>query len=51
MNKIPINLLPDEIFNNLILTDASHPDKQYTLGVDNGKLQLILIETDNGGDA
>lgn len=43
--KIPISLLPDEIFHNLVLTDASYPDKQYTLGVDNGKLQLILIET------
>lgn len=49
--KIPIHILPNEILNNLVLTDASHPDKQYTLGVDNGKLQLILIETDSGGDA
>lgn len=49
--KIPMHLLPDEIFHNVVLTDASHPDKQYILGVDNGKLQLILIETDSGGDA
>jgi hypothetical protein len=49
--KIPINFLPDDIPNNIVLTDVSYPDKQYTLRVDNGKLQLILIETDNGGDA
>ena len=48
--KIAIGFLPDEIFHNVVLTDASRPDKKYTLGVDNGKLQLILIETDLPGN-